>query len=119
MATYNDGNIPFGVSVATFTAGAVYVVEDFSIDKSSTVIERRSGVGVLSGRVIIDENNITGSATLQRATSTTPIPSIGATFTPPSDATYTAQAYVTGSSGAQSQTTAHTFTIRWAGLINA
>jgi hypothetical protein len=119
MSTYNDGNIPYGVSVATFTAGRVYVCEDFSIDKSSTVIERRNGSGVMTGRVVIDENNVTGSATLQRATSTSPMPEIGATFTPPSDAAYTGQAYVTGSSAAQSQTTAHTFTIRWAAVINA
>jgi hypothetical protein len=117
MATFNDGSIPYGVATIT-VGGVLYVAEDFSVDLSSTVIERRSGVGVMTGRVIIDENNITGTATLQRATTSTVIPPIGATFTAPSDASYTGGAYVTGSSGAQSQTTAHTFTIRWAGRIN-
>lgn len=135
MATHNDGSIPFGIPVTVTIGGQVYVVEDFSPDLASTVIERRSGLGAMTGRVVIDDQppdisrsrGWTGSMTLQRATTTSPMPAVGAQVAF-SDADYAndlgfaaedgTAIRVTGVSASQSQTTAHTFTISVAGVLD-
>jgi hypothetical protein len=133
MATYNDGSIPYGVGTVTdIDTSLVYVVEDFAPDLASTVIERRDGVGVMTGRVVIDDQAATNrgwtaTLTLQRATVTTPIPAVGAQLDLQSLTGFLdlnlatdggAAVRVIGSSGAQSQTAAHTFSLRIAGEIN-
>ena len=131
MATYNDGSIPYGVG-ETITGGATtYVIEDFSVDLASTVIERRDGVGVMSGRVVIDDQPATNkgwtaSLTLQRAIVTDPIPDVGDILIFETGDILTnlgletdgGSVIVISSSGSQSQTTAHSFTIRVSGVIN-
>lgn len=134
MATYNDGSIPYGVgTVDDLTNGVTYVCEDFTPDLASTVIERRDGLGVLSGRVVIDDQldsggpaGWTASLTLQRATVTTPMPEIGDQLDLQSVTGFLdlglasdagAAIRVTGVSASQSQTTAHTFTVRIAGQL--
>jgi hypothetical protein len=96
MGTYNDGSVPYGfpglVGIDTTGTNAelpneFYVLEDIQVTETSTVIERRDGQNVMSGRVVIDDNpSGTGrefaSATmrLQRATLTQPFPPIGSLF---------------------------------------
>lgn len=117
MPDYNDGNVPFGVAACTISA-KLYVFETFEVDEGGALIERRTGSNVMSGRVVIDDNNRTGSARLQRATTVTPFPGIGATFTPPANTAFTFQSYVTGGGHNYGQAEAHTFDIRWASRIN-
>lgn len=77
--TKNDGGLVFGSQVVTIDSVA-YVAENISIDAPSTIIEQKNQYGVPSGQVIV-EGFITGTATLQLASSTTAMPSIGDTFT--------------------------------------
>jgi hypothetical protein len=93
MPTYNDGSVPYGIAGVLGVGDdpeapdEFYVVEDVRVDESGSVIERRNGLNVMTGRVVIDDNPAnTGrefnSATLrlQRATITQPFPAIGTRF---------------------------------------
>jgi hypothetical protein len=76
--TTNDGGLVFGSQVVTIDAVA-YVAENISIDAPSTVIEQKDEYGVPSGQVIV-EGFVTGTATLQLASSATVLPAIGDAF---------------------------------------
>lgn len=117
MSTLNDGNIPYGVAAITI-GSTLFTLDSFDVDRGGSQIERRNGQNVLTGRVHIDDLNITGSATLQRSTITTELPAIGTVFTAPSDAVYTGACVVMGASASQNPSTPHTFTIRWSNKIN-
>ena len=136
MATYNDGSVPYGFSVEVLWSAApggsvTYVMEDLSVDFTSTVIERRDGLGAMTGRVAIDDQatrsglpaGVAATMTLQRATTSTPIPDVGADLSVPGSpftnvfvqlgiGNLPSSFRVIGSSASQSQTTAHTFSVR-------
>ena len=76
--TTNDGGLVFGSQVVTIDTVA-YVAENISIDAPSTVIEQKDEYGVPSGQVIV-EGFVTGTATLQLASSATTLPAIGDAF---------------------------------------
>lgn len=79
MATYNDGNAPYGSQVVTIGATA-FIAEQISINVPSQIIEVRDEAGNPTKQVIIEQFN-TGAAVLQFATTLTVPPTIGATFT--------------------------------------
>ncbi len=76
--TKNDGGLVFGSQVVTIDSVA-YVAENISIDAPSTIIEQKDEYGVPSGQVIV-EGFVTGTATLQIASSATALPAIGDAF---------------------------------------
>jgi hypothetical protein len=76
--TKNDGGLVFGSQVVTIDSVA-YVAENISIDAPSTIIEQKDEYGVPSGQVIV-EGFVTGTATLQLASSATALPAIGDAF---------------------------------------
>ena len=78
MATFNDGTVPYGSQVITIGT-QTFVAENITTTEPTTVIERRDELGSPAGQVIIS-NFITGSCVLQLATTSTPLPTIGATF---------------------------------------
>ena len=117
MPEYNDGNVPYGVAAIT-ASNTLYVVEQMTFDEGGSVIDRRNGSNVMSGRVVIDDNNRTGTLRLQRATTVTNFPGIGATFTPPSNSAVTFQCYILGGGHNYGQAEAHTFDVRFATRIN-
>jgi hypothetical protein len=98
MPTYNDGNVPYGfpglVGIDTTGTDAespneFYSLESITTETAGSEIERRSGLNVVTGRVLIPDAPDTGvystqltSATvrLQRATITQPFPPIGSVF---------------------------------------
>lgn len=83
MANFNDGSVPYGASPASITINSVtYVVESWSTQEAVEIIERRGATNVPNARVVT-EAITEGSATLQLATITTPLPERGITFTAP------------------------------------
>jgi hypothetical protein len=117
MPTYNDGSVPYGISAVTINS-VVYECEAFTIDVRGDEIERRNGLNVVTGRVIIDPNNIGGTGRLQRATTTTAFPPIGALFTLPALCATTGQGIVASGGQNYGQAEAHTFEIVWQKRIN-
>lgn len=84
MPILNNTNVPFGSRVIALKSnvGATkgnYVAENITVQRPSTVIERRDEIGQPSGQVIID-SFVVGSATFQLATTASLIPAIGDTF---------------------------------------
>jgi hypothetical protein len=98
MPTYNDGGVPYGINGLlgiAFTSSAseaetpdeYYVVEEIRVEQTGSEIVRRSGLNVVTGRVIIDDSGDEREVSsvnirLQRATITQPFPSIGSVFLP-------------------------------------
>jgi hypothetical protein len=78
MATVNDSGIPFGSAVLTVN-GVAFIGENISTSEPSATQERRDENGAPSGQVTV-AGFITGSATIQFATTSTVAPTIGATF---------------------------------------
>ena len=79
MATYNDGNAPFGSQIITIGLTA-YVAEKISYIEPSTIVERRDESGNPAAQVVVPAFG-SGSIDLQFATTLTAIPLVGATFT--------------------------------------
>lgn len=81
MPAYNDGSAPFGSQVVAIGAPPVnYVAEKITYSEPSTVVEQRDEDGDPSRQVFVNGFG-SGSAELQFATTSTAIPSVGATFT--------------------------------------
>ena len=76
---YNDADVVFGSRELTIN-GVVYAADDFSLDHEVTEIVRTNKNDRPTGQVAI-KGRITGSATLQLATSSTPMPEMGMQFT--------------------------------------
>lgn len=76
---YNDSDVVYGARDLTIN-GVVYATDDFSLDHEVTEIVRTKKNERPSGQVAI-KGRITGSATLQLATSSTALPEMGMTFT--------------------------------------
>lgn len=87
MATtpaWNDGSIPYGARLETFSRSAVslgsYVCENISLNRPTNPIERRDETGGPNGSVGVP-NFVTGSATVQLATTSSKQLRPGDTFT--------------------------------------
>ena len=78
MPLVNDGSVQYGSRVLTINS-VTYVAEQIEVRRPSFVIERRDQLNKPNGQVI-DEDFVTGTATLQLATGATVIPQIGQTF---------------------------------------
>ena len=78
-ASFQDGSHPYGSFVMT-TGGLGYVLESADITAPTTIIEVKNAVGEPSGLIAIP-GFVSGRATAQLATSTYPIPTLGAVFT--------------------------------------
>ena len=78
-ASFQDGSNPYGSFVATFgTLG--YVAESASLNTPTNVVEVRNQLGEPSGIIGIP-GFVSGSASLQLATTSYPVPTLGAVFT--------------------------------------
>lgn len=76
-----DGTQAFGIPDSPVTIGATtYILEDFNVTSGSSIVEIRGPNGVPTGRVYVPEV-ITATATLQKASSATPIPARGSQLT--------------------------------------
>lgn len=75
----NDGAVQYGSRDLTI-GGVTYATDDFSYDIESTKLLRTNSKNVPNGRVTI-LGETAGSATLQLADATTPVPSFGAQCT--------------------------------------
>lgn len=71
--------LPFGSEVLTIDT-VTYIAENFRVSQGSVTAERMDEVGGPNG-FALNKAARTGSATLQKATATTAIPSVGHTFT--------------------------------------
>jgi hypothetical protein len=95
MPTYNDGSIPYGfpglVGIDTTGTDAespneFYSLESITTETAGSEIERRSGLNVVTGRVLIADADdyptelTSATVRLQRATITQPFPPIGSLF---------------------------------------
>lgn len=85
MSTFiNDGTLAYGSRVLSITnpsASAVnYIADDINITRPSKIAEANNQLGEPRGQVGV-ATFVTGSATLQLATSSTAMPKLGATFT--------------------------------------
>jgi hypothetical protein len=102
MPTYNDGNVPYGfpglVGIDTTGTDAespneFYSLESITTETAGSEIERRSGLNVVTGRVLIQDGGngqpengpystelTSATIRLQRATITQPFPPIGSLF---------------------------------------
>lgn len=77
-ALINDGNMPYGSRVLTVN-GNTYIADDFTINRPSNLVERPGEFGQPTGWVLVPTLP-TGSATLQLATTSTPLPEVGMSF---------------------------------------
>jgi hypothetical protein len=73
----NNGNVPYGAYVVTISSVG-YVAENINPSFPTNIIERLDQLGEPSGQVFVPGFG-TASMTLQRPTTTTALPSIGAT----------------------------------------
>jgi hypothetical protein len=78
-ASFQDGSNPYGSFVMT-TGGLGYVMESAEITAPTTIVEVKNATGEPSGLIAIP-GFVTGRGTCQLATSTYPIPTLGAVFT--------------------------------------
>lgn len=76
---FQDGSHPYGSFVMT-TGGLGYVLESADITQPTNDIEINNALGEPSGWICLP-GFITGRATAQLATSTYPVPTLGAVFT--------------------------------------
>lgn len=74
---YNDGNIPYGSQVVTLNA-TTYVAEDINFEDTTKTIDRADEIGNPNGAVYIKQK-VTGTMTLQLATTSTAIPAVNDT----------------------------------------
>ena len=80
----NDGSVPYGAYVVTI-GGIGYVAENINPSFPSNIIERLNQLGEPSGQVFVPGFG-TASMTLQRPTTSSALPLIGATVSIPTNA---------------------------------
>ncbi len=78
--------MPYGSFVMT-VGGLGYVLESAEVTQATTQIETKNAVGEPNGWIAIP-GFITGRGTAQLATTTYPVPTLGAIFTYPTGTTY-------------------------------
>ena len=99
MAVVNNGSVPYG-SYQVTVGSTLYVAEDIRYTRPTFKIERRNALNQASGFILDDGDFPTGSMTLQRVTSTDPLPSGLLTITFPAGAPVdTSTTYYYGESG--------------------
>ena len=80
MPIKTDGTVPSGSRILLIgTADVSYIADNFSINRPTAFLDQRDQYNEPSGGVLL-EDFITGSATLQIASSTTPLPHLGDEF---------------------------------------
>lgn len=78
--THSDGSLLWGTQVLAIpTAGQNYIANDISVDFDTKSIESMNESGVVNKEVLI-EQPFTGTATLQLASNTAPVPPIASAF---------------------------------------
>jgi hypothetical protein len=93
MPIKSDGTTPSGSRVLTIptTTGASYIADNFNVEEPTQFLDNRDEKNEPNGGVLL-EDFVTGSATLQLASSTTALPKNGDEFAEkidPNDATAT------------------------------
>lgn len=96
-AAYNDGSVPYGSPTLTIST-VTYIAESFKTDRPTTKIDRRNGSNEPSGQVLVADF-ATATATLQKASTSTALPAVGATFDYTDDATVGAETWILTSVG--------------------
>jgi len=111
MPTINNGSVPYGCTVVTISAVA-YVATTGELSEGSTILERRGALNEPTGFVITPDFK-RGSWTLQRPTSTQPLPEVGAVIEVPTDkrAGVTGSIYITERAVALEQAGLETFRV--------
>lgn len=92
---FNDGTVQYGSRVLTI-GGVAYVADNITVNRPTKPIERTNEIGEPSGSVGV-AGFVTGSATIQLASSSTVEPAGGATFTVTFDGTIGAETFYTTS----------------------
>lgn len=81
---YIDGTVPYGAQAVTLYTTAITpysaVAEAISFETPSHIIEQMDALGNPTGQAVIEVFG-TGTATIQLATTSSPLPKIGTTFT--------------------------------------
>ena len=93
MPTTNDGDVPYGSFVVTIGT-TPFVAENLTPSRPSTRIERRDELNEPSGQVIMPDFE-TATMTLQRPTTSEPLPDVGDVLTAPTNSGLTGTQYVT------------------------
>ncbi|MEM6884780.1 MAG: hypothetical protein AAF571_07080 [Verrucomicrobiota bacterium] len=92
MPLQNDGSIPYGSRVITINL-VTYVADNIEVQRPTKEILRTDEVDEPSGAVTYADF-VTGSATLQMATSSTAMPPLGQTFTETFDTTVGSETFI-------------------------
>ena len=90
-ASINDGSIPYGSPTLSINSVS-YITESFEVNRPTQQIQRRNADNEPSGSVVIADF-ITGTATLQKITSSTALPLPGLTFAYTDDSGVGAETY--------------------------
>lgn len=94
---WNDGTVQYASRVLTIN-GVAYVADNITVNRPTKKIERTNEIGEPSGSVGV-AGFVTGSATLQKASSSTAEPQGGYTFAVTFDATIGAETFFVSSPG--------------------
>ena len=114
---WNDGSIPFGSVTLTINSVA-YIAENVVVNRPTQTIQRRNAVNEPSGSVGVADF-ITGSATLQKASSSTALPIPGLSFSYTEDATVGAETFkISSVSQPKSQGDAVKFNVEFVKIYN-
>lgn len=116
-AAWNDGSIPYGAPTLTINS-VTYICESYTPTRPTQTIQRRNGDNEPSGSVGINDF-VTGSAVLQKAATSTAMPTPGMSFAHTEDATVGAETFkITSVSQAKSQGDATKFNIEFIKMYN-
>lgn len=119
MATHTDTAKPFGAPTLTINS-VTYIVQDaLKIERGTNVVKTTNGEGAEDGSFGLFTIP-TGSATIQKATSSTAQPPVGQTFTYTDDATIGSETFIITKVGASRPSgTIHLFDIEFIKDMNA
>jgi hypothetical protein len=96
-AAWNDGSIPYGVRLETFSRGVVslgsYVCENLTLTRPTVAIRRKDELGGPNGSVGVPDF-VTGTATVQLATSSSKILRPGDTFSDTFDSDLGSESFI-------------------------
>ncbi len=87
-----DGSMPYGSISITASNGVAYILEEFTVDRSSTKADDNNAVGSPQRRRATHDRS-TFTAVMQLATSGTARPGFGDTFTVTVDSNYGAELF--------------------------
>lgn len=119
MATHTDTAKPFGAPTLTINSVTYIVQDQLKIDRGSNVVKTTDGEGAEDGSFGLFTIP-TGSCTLQKAASTTALPTVGQTFAYTDDSTEGSKTYILTKVGSARPAGAiHTFDIEFIRDMNA